>query len=259
MYHSWAAIFTNLARVHDLYDHLVPPTEETAKAAYAKAKSADLALWKRHDAAVLQWIYGTISSDLLHAILKRDDTAEAAWKRLEALFQDNKVSRATHLEEDFTNAVFEDYNSIDTYCNYLQSLADRLGDVDAPVSNSRLVLRLTGSLPEAFSGTVDFIQNQEPLPSFESCRSRLKMAERTIKARIAREPGGSGTRIGAAMVAASSGSSTPNSKQNSNNKGRNNYKNKGKGKGSGQQGSGQSNQPPNQQQQPRQRALSQWP
>lgn len=30
MYHSWATLFTNLARDHDLYDHLVPPTEETA-------------------------------------------------------------------------------------------------------------------------------------------------------------------------------------------------------------------------------------
>ncbi|XP_062114612.1 uncharacterized protein LOC133825721 [Humulus lupulus] len=238
MYHSWAALFTNLARFHDLYDHLVPPTEEIAKVAYDKAKSADLALWKRLDVAVLQWIYGTISSYLLHAILKRDDTAEAAWKRLEALFQDNKASRATHLEEDFTNAVFEDYNSTDTYCNYLQSLADRLADADALVSTSRLVLRLTGSLQEAFIGIVDFIQNQEPLPSFESCRPRLKMAERTIKSRTiksrtARESGGPGTRTGAAMVAASSDSPSSVSKRNNNNKGRNN-KNKGKGKGSGQ-------------------------
>ncbi|XP_039039649.1 uncharacterized protein LOC120177641 [Hibiscus syriacus] len=133
-------------------------------------KSIDPAMWKRLDAAILQWIYGTISSDLLLAILRCDDTAEGAWKRLEALFQDNKASRVTHLEEDFTNAVFEEQHTIDNYCNYLQSLADRLVDVDAPVSNGRLVLRLTGSFPEAYNGTVDFIQNQEPLPSFESCR-----------------------------------------------------------------------------------------
>lgn len=162
LYHSWAALFTNLTRVHDLYDHIVPPTEEPARAAYLAAKTADPAMWKRLDAAILQWIYGTISSDLLLAILRRDDTAEGAWKRLKALFQDNKASRATLLEEDFTGAVFEEHHTIDTYCNYLQSLADRLADVDAPVSNGRLVLRLTGSLPEAYSGTVDFIQNKSP-------------------------------------------------------------------------------------------------
>ncbi|XP_062085295.1 uncharacterized protein LOC133791382 [Humulus lupulus] len=178
--------------------------------------------------------YGTISNDLLHAIRKRNDTAEGVWNRLEALFQDNKASWATHLEEDFTNAVFEDFNSIDSYCNHLQSMADKLADVDALVTNARLVLRLTGSLPEAYGGTVDFIQNQEPLPSFESCRSRLKMAERTIKARQARETGGSSSRSGgAAMVAADSSLSSDSSainKRNNNYKGRHNSKNNGKKK-----------------------------
>lgn len=243
LYHSWAALFTNLTRVHDLYDHIVPPTEEPARAAYIAAKTADPTIWKRLDAAILQWIYDTISSDLLLAILRRDDIAEGAWKRLEALFQDNKASRATLLEEDFTGAIFEEHHTIDTYCNYLQSLADQLADVDAPVSNGRLVLRLTGSLPEAYSGTVDFIQNQEPLPSFESCRSQLKMAEHTIKARVARE---SGTRGGTAMVAATSNDSNDSSsapkRNNSNNKGRNNNKNRGKGKGSAQQGGANSGQ-----------------
>ncbi|XP_057526406.1 uncharacterized protein LOC130805638 [Amaranthus tricolor] len=201
LYHSWATLFTNLVRVHDLYEHLVPPTKEIAKAAFQANKSADLAFWNRLDAVVLQWIYGTVSKDLLNAILRRNDTAEGAWKRLEALFQDNKASRATHLEEDFANADFESFDSIDNFCNHLQSLADRLADVDAPVTNGRLVLRLTGSLPEAYSGTVDYIQNQDPLPSFENCRSRLKMAERTIKARLAREAGGS--RGSSAMMAAS--------------------------------------------------------
>lgn len=84
-------------------------------------------------------IYDNISPDLLHVILKCDYTTEATWKSLEALFQYNKASRATHLKEDLTNATFEDFNSIDTYCNYLRYLAHRLADVDAPTTNSRLV------------------------------------------------------------------------------------------------------------------------
>ena len=255
LYHSWAALFTNLTRVHDLYDHIVPPTEEPSRATYLAAKTADPAMWKCLDAAILKWIYGIISSDLLLAILRRDDTAEGAWKRLQALFQDNKASQATLLKEDFTSAIFEEHHIIDNYCNYLQSLADQLAAVDAPVSNGRLVLCLTGSLPEAYSGTVDFIQNQEPLPSFESCRSWLKMAERTIKARVARE---SGTRGGTAMVAATSNdSSSAPKRNNSNNKGHNNNKNKGQGKASGQQGGASSGQ--SSQWQPRPPAQSQWP
>ncbi|XP_055826492.1 protein DELAY OF GERMINATION 1-like [Solanum dulcamara] len=209
LYHSWATLFINLARVYDLYDHLVSPMEASALAAYTMIKSADPSLWK--------------------PILKRNDTAEGAWNRLESFFQDNKASRATHLEEDFTNAVFKGFTSIDSYCNYLQSLADRLADVDAPVTNN---------------GTMDFIQNQESLPPFESCRSRLKMAERTIKARQARENGVSVSRADSAVMvfvpSASSNDSSASNKRNNNNKNRNNSKSNGKKKAAQQSSSGPS-------------------
>lgn len=169
MYHSWAALFKVLVRVHDLHHHIISPTEAHDVAAYAASKVADPALWKRLDAAVLQWIYGTISTDLLHAILLKDDTAQGAWARLESMFQDNKASRATHLEEELADLNFENFSSIDSYCNHIKSLADQLADVDAPLTNNRLVLKLTAGLPEAYVGTVDIIQNQEPLPSFASC------------------------------------------------------------------------------------------
>ena len=177
MYHSWAALFKVLVRVHDVYEHIIPPTEIEAVAAYEKTKSDDLSLWKRLDAVVLQWIYGTISKNLLLAILLKDDSAQGAWSRLESMFQDNKASWATHLEEELSDLNFENFSSIDSYCNHIKFLADRLADIDAPIPNIRLVLKLTAGLYEAYSGTVDFIQNQEPLPSFESCRSLLKLAE----------------------------------------------------------------------------------
>jgi len=148
---------------------------------------------------VLQWIYGTISTDLLHAILLKDDTAQGAWARLESIFQDNKASRATHLEEELANLNFENFSSIDSYCNHMKSLADQLANVDAPLTNSKLVLKLTAGLPKAYVGTVDIIQNQEPLPSFASCRSRLKLAGRTIKNRLAKEDN-SGNRSQVALL-----------------------------------------------------------
>jgi len=93
------------------------------------------------------------------------------------MFQDNKASRATHLEEELADFNFESFSSIDSYCNHIKSLADQLADVDAPLTNSKLVLKLTTGLPEAYARTVDIIQNQEPLPSFASYRSQLKLAE----------------------------------------------------------------------------------
>lgn len=53
MYHSWAALFKVLVRVHDLHHHIISPTEAQEVAAYAASKAADPALCKRLDAAVL--------------------------------------------------------------------------------------------------------------------------------------------------------------------------------------------------------------
>jgi len=41
MYHSWAALFKVLVRVHDLHHHIIPPTEDKELATYAASKAAD--------------------------------------------------------------------------------------------------------------------------------------------------------------------------------------------------------------------------
>uniref|UniRef100_A0A803MLJ0 Uncharacterized protein n=1 Tax=Chenopodium quinoa TaxID=63459 RepID=A0A803MLJ0_CHEQI len=69
-------------------------------------------------------------------------------------------------------------------------------------------------IPESYAGTVDFIQNQEPLPSFESCRSRLKLAERTIKNCLAKE-GGTTSRPPTALVSTSNNQQSTDSVQSS--------------------------------------------
>uniref|UniRef100_A0A803M8N7 Uncharacterized protein n=1 Tax=Chenopodium quinoa TaxID=63459 RepID=A0A803M8N7_CHEQI len=155
-------------------------------------------------------------------ILLKDDTAQGAWARLESMFQDNKAARASHLEQEHADLDFENFTSIDDYCNHIKSLADRLADVDAPIPDTRLILKMTSGLPEAYAGTVDFIQNQEPLPSFESCRSRLKLAERTIKNRLAKE-GGATSRQQAALI---SSTGSQNQADTSGNSSRGNTRNK---------------------------------
>ncbi|XP_060181974.1 uncharacterized protein LOC132611577 [Lycium barbarum] len=231
--------------------HIIPPKEATTKAKIDALRAADPELYDRLDAAVLQWIYGTISPELLQAILVKDDTAAKAWQRLEAIFQDNKGSRATHLEEELAAVSLEKFSSADAYCNHVKTLADRLADVDAPVANSRLVLRLIGGLPKAYSGTTDFVQNQDPLPPFESVRSRIKLAERTLKNRLSKEAGGN-----AAFIASTGGaqpgnmehvnsnsqnnfSSSSNHGKNNNNKNKkknNNGKNNGQNRNNGRSG-----------------------
>ncbi|XP_039050047.1 uncharacterized protein LOC120191122 [Hibiscus syriacus] len=246
MYHSWATLFKVLVRVHDLYNHIIPPTEAKKKVAYEASMAADLALWKRLNATVLQWIYETISTDLLHDIILKDDTTHGAWARLESMFQDNKASRASHLEQELADLDFKNFSSIDGYCNHIKSLTNRLTDVDAPIPNSRLILKVTAGLPEAYARMVDFIQNQEPLPSFESCRSRLKLAERTIKNLLAKE-GGSTNRPQTVFVSTSTTQqNTDDSRSNSRNTKQKKPKNFGKGRNANvpaQQQSGQASGP----------------
>ena len=232
LYHSWVTLFQVQARVHNLMHHIIPPTADTEKAKIADLKKADPDLFNRLDAVVLQWIYATISTDLLHAILVKGDTAAKAWTRLEQIFHDNKGSRATHLEEELADVRLENFPNAEAYCNHVKSLADRLADVEAPVSDSRLVLRLIGGLPEAYAGTVDYVQNQDPLPSFESVRSRIKLAERTIKHRASKDSSSSALLISNGSPAFTDHALSPHS-SSSNNSGRytTNQKNKKKNQG----------------------------
>ncbi|XP_060178204.1 uncharacterized protein LOC132608141 [Lycium barbarum] len=216
-YHSWVALFKVQARVHNLMHHIIPPTEVAAKAKIDALRVADPELYDLLDAAVLQWIYGTISPELLQAILVKDDTVAKSWQRLETIFKDNKGSRATHLEEELAAVSLEKISSADAYCNHVKTLADKLADVDAPVANSRLVLWLIGGLPQAYSGTVDFVQNQDPLPPFENVQSRIKLAERTLKNRLSKEAGGTATFI------ASTGGAQPGNMDHVNSNHQHNY------------------------------------
>ncbi|KAJ9547690.1 hypothetical protein OSB04_020233 [Centaurea solstitialis] len=135
-YASWAELFKIHARAFQVLDHIIPPRD----------KDVDDTLWKRLDAIVLQWIYGTISTDLLHTILEPDASAERAWTHLQDIFQDNKSSRA-------------------------------LANVGSPVSNQRLVLQLVSGLSEAYDGVATIIQQSDPLPPFYKARSMLTLEE----------------------------------------------------------------------------------
>ncbi|CAH9071643.1 unnamed protein product [Cuscuta epithymum] len=117
-YSSWAELFKITARAYQVLDHIIP-SKDSADAtaststsadstpegilAQAAAKAEAAALWTRLDTVVLQWIYGTISHDLLHTIIEPDAMAQEAWDRLTDIFLDNKHSRAVHLENLFSN------------------------------------------------------------------------------------------------------------------------------------------------------------
>ncbi|XP_076889697.1 uncharacterized protein LOC143540555 [Bidens hawaiensis] len=117
---------------YDVLDHIdgsAPPTPE----------SLIYESWVKIDAIVLQWIYGTLSYDLLRRILESDTTARFAWLKLETIFLNNKLARAAILETQFTNLKLSACSSLDDYCQKLKDIAGQLADVDQPVNENRLV------------------------------------------------------------------------------------------------------------------------
>jgi hypothetical protein len=111
LYLSWSALFKVQACVHNVLDHIIPPSEEQAIQASTELKAADYKLWNRLDAVVLQWMYATVSQDILQSILVVDDTAVECWKRIATMFHDNKHARAVQLENQFSNTNLEDFPS----------------------------------------------------------------------------------------------------------------------------------------------------
>ncbi|XP_058746379.1 uncharacterized protein LOC131619283 [Vicia villosa] len=117
-------LFMIQPRFHNVLDHIIPPTYEKDVAAAATVKNNDIDLWNRLDAVVLQWMYATVTQDILNSILVINDTSKQCWKCIAVLFHDNKHSRAVQLKSRFNNTNLEDFPSTKAYFNHLKLLAD---------------------------------------------------------------------------------------------------------------------------------------
>ncbi|KAL9237068.1 hypothetical protein vseg_011657 [Gypsophila vaccaria] len=168
-YASWVELFLNTARAFDVIEHLVPPKD---------AEITKDAQWTRLDAIVMQWIYSSISLDLLHTILEPDATAQATWDRHKDIFVENQPSRAVLLEQQFTSIHMDNYSDVSSYCQALKMIADQLANVGSPVSETRLVLQLVTKVSDGYDGITSIIQQSDPLPSFYKARSMLSLEEK---------------------------------------------------------------------------------
>ncbi|XP_074278691.1 uncharacterized protein LOC141602285 [Silene latifolia] len=135
-YASWAELFMNTARAFDVLDHIAPPKEAILK------KDDD---WDCLDAIVKQWIYSTISIDLLHTILEPGSSAQQTWDRLKDIFNDNQNSRTVTLEQQFSNIHMDNYPNVSAYCQALKMIADQLSNVGSPVPETRLEEKAAGT------------------------------------------------------------------------------------------------------------------
>ncbi|XP_076924824.1 uncharacterized protein LOC143587408 [Bidens hawaiensis] len=179
-YTSWPELFKIHCKAFQVYDHLYPrqipttsPSKESDPKTTPKPDSKTDEDWERIDSIVLQWIYGTISRDLLTTILKKNNTATDTWSTLADIFQDNKVVRAIHLNDKLSNIRLDNLSNASAYCQELKLLADQLSDVDAPVDDTKLVMQLITGLNEQYESFASLLSNTKPLPTFYEARSQL--------------------------------------------------------------------------------------
>ncbi|XP_022041143.1 uncharacterized protein LOC110943716 [Helianthus annuus] len=189
-YTTWTTLFEVHCRAYQVYDHLKPST-----VAAADAKAATL--WPGIDAIVLQWIYGTISNDLLLIILKPKQTAHQTWTAIATHFNDNKSARQVQLQQQFSNIRLENFSSMAAYCQQVKHLADQLDNIGAPVDNQRLVTQLLSGLTEQYESIFAVLQHQEPLPEFSERRSRLTMEENKKKSQTTHAAASASTALAA--------------------------------------------------------------
>ncbi|XP_060182086.1 uncharacterized protein LOC132611718 [Lycium barbarum] len=205
-YVTWAELFKFHAKSHRVLHYIIPP--ESGKEKVPKT-DAEKELWSTLDATVHQWIYATISTDLLHTILEPDSMAMDAWNKLRDIFQNNKNSRAVTPEHEFSHANMEDFSNASAYCQRLKILSYQLMNVGAPVSNNRLVLQMVADLSEASKAVGTIIRQSNSLPFFYQARSMLILEETGFTKQLA-------TRSTTAMLAQdyddnpSSGNNHPN-------------------------------------------------
>ncbi|XP_050889766.1 uncharacterized protein LOC127095064 [Lathyrus oleraceus] len=153
-YGTWGELFRIHARSNRVLHHIVPSIGKEPPA----ITDANHEQWSILDATVLQWIYSTISTDLLTTIQEPNSTAMEAWNHLEDIFQDNQNARAVTLEQEFSNTRMEDFPNVSAYYQRLKMLSNQLRNVGSPINNHCLVLQLISGLPEAYRSVSTLIR-----------------------------------------------------------------------------------------------------
>ncbi|KAL7605023.1 hypothetical protein Lser_V15G17403 [Lactuca serriola] len=107
--------------------------------------------------------------------LENDTTAQDAWNKIKTKFLNNKGSRADALEQEFSNLTLATCSLMEAYCHKLKVLADQMEDVENPVLEARLVLRMARGLPPKFDVVGAYINQRSP--SCEMAHSMLQLEE----------------------------------------------------------------------------------
>ncbi|XP_010236815.1 uncharacterized protein LOC104584277 [Brachypodium distachyon] len=135
--------------------------------------------WRREDMAIVMWIFGTISSQLVNIIAQPGLTAYDAWSELAQILTPDKPVRAAYLKAEFRNTTQGDMTVLQ-YWRRLKALVDALADVGVAIADDTLTLHLIRGASKRYRVVVSMILAEFHLMSSMGAQSYLMMEEYEI-------------------------------------------------------------------------------
>ncbi|XP_076940382.1 uncharacterized protein LOC143609534 [Bidens hawaiensis] len=139
------------------------------------------------DSIILQWIYATVSDEILGRILQDESTAHQAWNRLQDIFLNNKGPRVAALETEFSNIRLQNFPNIEAYHQRIRDVRNQLADVRIYMSDERMVIQFVNGLPIEYNATGSYIN--QAMPTWERVCNMLDSDHRRKVARDQSSPG----------------------------------------------------------------------
>ncbi|XP_019178905.1 PREDICTED: uncharacterized protein LOC109174068 [Ipomoea nil] len=136
-------------------------------------------IWYRQDQILLSALLGSCS-DTIQPVLASATTAANAWDKLTASFANASRGRVISLKSKLANNP-RGSKSISDYLQEMQTLADNLALVQAPVADEDLVAHTLSQIGDDFHSVTSAIHARETPISFLALREILLDCERRMK------------------------------------------------------------------------------
>ncbi|KAL7614190.1 hypothetical protein Lser_V15G05411 [Lactuca serriola] len=171
--------------------------------------------WETVDNIVKQWLYASLSQQVLTSILKTDATADEVWSSIQALFHENKESKALELDDELRHIVIGD-STIMEYRTRIKSIVDLLANIGASVLERNLVIYAINGLSYKYAHIVTTVHHRKPFLTFLKMRSILTLEERSLQKDLTRlvHVSYSDNASSATVIATKQQNRTPNSREN---------------------------------------------
>ncbi|XP_076947501.1 uncharacterized protein LOC143619455 [Bidens hawaiensis] len=154
-YPTWVKLFKLHAIGYDVLNHIDGSLAP-------KKTSTEYSSWKKIDAVILQWIYGTLKHDLLLRVLEDESITYEAWERVKNLFLNNKGSRTATLQHELTNLTLSAMPDLEAYCQRIRELSDQLTTVDCLINNTQRIIYLFRGLPREYDTAASILNSSLP-------------------------------------------------------------------------------------------------